>query len=90
MIAAVEQIGNETSKRALALRDQGQVAQAQALLGSNAGYLSSNAERLGSEKLRRQGLSNKATSESLDEAQWTRSRKQMRQEQHQVDTQQSY
>jgi Ca-activated chloride channel family protein len=90
MVAAVEQIGNENNKRALELRDQGQISQAQALLGSNAGYLSSNAERLGSEKLRRQSRSNKTASENLDDAQWTRSRKMMRQEQHQVDTQQSY
>ena len=90
MVAAVEQTANENNKRALELRDRGQVGQAQALLGTNAGYLRSNAARYGSEKLAKQSLSNKAASENLDAAKWNRSRKKMREEQHQVDTQQSY
>jgi len=89
-VAAVEQVANENNQRALELRDQGQISQAQALLSSNTVYLSSNAARLGSEKLAKQSLSNKTASENLDDAKWNRSRKQMRQEQHQVETQQSY
>jgi Ca-activated chloride channel family protein len=90
MVAVVEQVGNDNSKRALALRDRGLVDQAAVALAANAAYLSDNAARLGSDKLRQQGQSNSAASSSLDDAQWGRRRKQMREEQHQVDTQQSY
>jgi hypothetical protein len=52
--------------------------------------LSENAGRLGSDKLREQSGRNKAASENLDDANWSRSRKKMREEQHQVETQQAY
>jgi Ca-activated chloride channel homolog len=90
MVSVVEQIGNETNKQALALRDQGKVREANELLVSNSGFLADNAGRLDSEKLRRQGTRSKAAAENLDQKNWVKKRKEMREEQHQVDTQQSY
>lgn len=90
MVSVVEQIGNETSKQALALRDQGKLREADALLGSNSAFLAENSGLLGSDKLRRQSQRAKEAARRLDEAEWKKTRKQMREEQHQVETQQSY
>jgi Ca-activated chloride channel family protein len=90
MVAVVEQIANENNKRALELRDRGQIEQAQAILGSNTRYLSDNAGRLSSDKLRQQSLRNQEAAENLDEANWARSRKMMRDDQHRTETQQAY
>jgi Ca-activated chloride channel family protein len=90
MVAVVEQVANDNNRRALELRDRGQIEEARAVLGSNTVYLSENAGRLGSDKLREQSGRNKAASENLDDANWSRSRKKMREEQHQVETQQAY
>jgi Ca-activated chloride channel family protein len=90
MVAVVEQVANEATKRALDLRDRGLVGEANELLLSNALYLGDNAARLGSDKLRRQGERSREAASSLDEKQWVKKRKEMREEQHQLDTQQSY
>ncbi len=90
MVSVVEQIGNETNKRAVALRDQGRIREATALATSNYVYLEEKAQRLGSDKLLRQSERTKDAAENFDERGWVKKRKEMREEQHRVDTQQSY
>lgn len=90
MVSVVEQVGNETNKRALALRDAGKIREANDLLTSNSGYLASNSAALGSDKLKRQSARTKDAAANLDEKLWLKKRKEMREEQHKVDTQQSY
>jgi Ca-activated chloride channel family protein len=90
MVSVVEQVGNENNKRALALRDEGKLRDAALAMESNTAYLSSNASRLGSEKLEKQSARTKDAARSLDDASWRKKRKEMREEQHQVETQQMY
>lgn len=90
MVSVVEQIGNETNKQALALRDQGRVREATELLQSNNTYIEGNAARFQSDKLRRQSEQTKDAAANLDERNWVKKRKEMREEQYQVETQQSY
>jgi Ca-activated chloride channel homolog len=89
-VAAVEMIANENNKRALALRDQGQVDQARSALLDNERYLNDNAARFGSDRLSKQGKMNRAASENLDEANWNKNRKGLRKMQYELDSQQSY
>ncbi len=90
MVAVVEQVANDNNKRALELRDRGDIAQARAVLNSNALYLNSNAMELESTELEKQSQRNKEAAENLDEANWAKNRKKMREDQHRTDTQQAY
>lgn len=89
MVAAVEQLANERSKEALALRDRGLLEDARAALRENERYLSENAARLQSERLRRASEQNRADQTNLD-GDWNRTRKSMRRTQYYFDSQQSY
>lgn len=89
MVAAVEQLANERSKEALALRDRGLIEDARAALRENERFLSENAGRLKSERLRRASEQNRADQSNLD-GDWNRTRKSMRRSQYFYETQQSY
>jgi Ca-activated chloride channel homolog len=89
MASAVHQIAVERNRLALRLRDEGDVGKARALLEQNWGYLRDNAARLNNEQLLDYGYSNQAAIENLDEKNWTRQRKVMREEQFQIMQQQA-
>lgn len=84
---AVEQIAIENNQRALALRDAGKIGEARQTLYDNSSYLSSNADRLGSDKLAGYAGENKRDAENLDDENWTRQRKSMRESQSSRQTQ---
>jgi len=89
-VAAVEMIANENNKRALTLRDQGQVDQARAALLENERYLNDHAARFNSVRLQEQGKMNRNASDNLDDASWNKNRKSLRKFQYELDSQQSY
>lgn len=84
---AVEQIAIENNQRALALRDAGKVEEAQKVLTDNYYYLSGNAKQLDSEKLATYAGENKEDADNLNEENWTRQRKVMRESQNSRQTQ---
>jgi hypothetical protein len=79
--AAVEAIATDENRRALVLRDQGKVKEAQQALQQNAAYLQREGERLDSVKLRTYGAKNVENARGLDSADWSRTRKTMRENQ---------
>ena len=90
MVAAVEQIANETSKRALALRDQGKIGQARKILLGNERYLNDNANKYNSKRLKSFGLRNRGDADNLSPEKWDRQRKRMRKMQYEFDAQQAW
>ena len=84
---AVEQIAIENNQRALALRDQGDIAKAKQVLYDNAGYLRSNAESLDSDKLAGYAGENQEDAENLEGRSWIGRRKAMRESQSSRQTQ---
>ena len=88
MVAAVHQIGLGNNRMALRLRDEGKIEEARRVLGSNAIYLEGNAVKYKSEVLRNYGQSNWYAGERLDDGNWQRQRKVMRQEQYEIKKQQ--
>jgi len=90
MVECVINIANEQNKLATTLRDRGDVAEAKRVLTTNAGYLNSNYEALGDEKLKIRAVMNAGQVESLDGKDWETTRKDMRRYQHRDDMQQNY
>jgi Ca-activated chloride channel homolog len=90
MVAAVEQIANDNSKRALMLRDQGLVEKAREALNQNQLYLHDNAERLGSDRLHDFSKRNQSNLNNLDENNWQRGRKAMKKMNYEFDNQQAW
>ncbi len=88
MTECVLQIANERNKLATALRDKGDVAAARHVLESNSRYLMSNADLYKSDKLRNRGGDNREQSKNLEGMKWSRSRKGMREAQHEDSFQQ--
>ncbi|NLH16437.1 MAG: VWA domain-containing protein [Phycisphaerae bacterium] len=82
MIDVVRQIANENSERAVVLRDQGQIEEAQRVLGENASYLYMNGNKLGSEELKQYGTQNSTDASNIkDSSRWGYQRKSMRETQ---------
>lgn len=89
MASVIEQIGVETNVRAVQLRDEGKVEEAKELLGANVEMLQKAGEKYQSDKLRSYSVMNEAARDSIeDDAGWNRQRKVMREEQHNIKTQQ--
>lgn len=84
---AVEQIAIENNQRALALRDAGKTKEAQQVLYDNSSYLRSNATSLNSKKLEGYAAENQEDADNLDEQNWGRRRKVMRESQSTRQTQ---
>jgi Ca-activated chloride channel family protein len=84
---AVEQIAIENNQRALALRDKGKVKEAEEVLHGNVYYLRSNAKKLDSEKLDSYASDNQKDADNLDDYNWSRQRKVMRESQSSRKTQ---
>jgi Ca-activated chloride channel family protein len=78
----VEQIAIENNERALALRDKGQVEEAQQVLMNNSSYLRSNAAKLESKKLDEYAYENEKDSDAVQAENWSGQRKVMRESQN--------
>jgi Ca-activated chloride channel family protein len=89
--AAVQQVANEASKKAIDLRDKGDVKQAQDVLSKNASYLRQEAAALGgSQALEEQASESIEDAEKLESTNWNRTRKELKAKQYKVEKQQSY
>jgi Ca-activated chloride channel family protein len=90
MASVIHMQGVENNKRALALRDKGEVEEAKKLLTSNSQFLLDNSIKYESEKLKEYGISNDSQIQQFDQddATFKRSRKMIREEQHVIETQQ--
>jgi Ca-activated chloride channel family protein len=77
----VEQIAIENNEKALALRDKGQVQQAQQILMDNSSYLRFNADKLESKKLDEYAYENEKDSDAVQREDWNVQRKVMRESQ---------
>ena len=83
MADCVLQLANLENQQATLLRDQGDVAGARRLLESNADFLKINAVQLGNDALLKRASENLKQAQGVaDEANWNRSRKEMRAFQH--------
>jgi Ca-activated chloride channel family protein len=77
----VEQVAIENNERALALRDKGQVQEAQRVLMDNSSYLRSNSKRLDSKKLDDYAVENEKDADGVKKENWSVQRKSMRETQ---------
>lgn len=94
------QIATEKNEMAVQLRDKGKVSEARKMLESNAAYLETQRQALGSgagaaseatlKELKRLESSNRSASANLDDESWKKTRKSMRYDQHRAKTQQAY
>ncbi len=90
MASAVRMVANEMNKKALELRDKGQVKQAQKLLQRNYKELNTYANDLDDESLLKDAKFNRIQSEQVAGKNWNKTRKSMRKMQYEYDMQQSY
>ena len=82
MAECVLQIANDQNKLATALRDKGDVEGAKRVLNANGIYLERNAHAYGSTQLQSRSKSNFSAASALGGADWAKTRKGMRQDQH--------
>jgi Ca-activated chloride channel homolog len=91
VIDAVKQISTEVSEKAILLRDEGKVYEAQALLLENTDYLFGAAAALESEELILLGNTNILDAELIDnDDEWNASRKRMKASTYEIQNQQDY
>ena len=91
MVSAVLQLATEKSEEAMRLRDQGRVEEAQATMEESSEYLLQAADEFDSDELAGYGESLAEGAEAMeDEEEWKETRKQMRDDQHENKSQQSY
>lgn len=89
--AAAEQVANEESRRAIELRDQGDIEAAKSVLKQNAIYLDNLGQSLASPKLLEQKAEALQDAEELESDQdWNKKRKELKERQYKRATQQSY
>jgi Ca-activated chloride channel family protein len=90
-VAVAESIATENARVAIQLRDEGKVNEAKQRLQQNSTYIEQQAARLGSKKLQKIGVTNRLNEANVDNDQkWNATRKQMRKDEHEITTQQSY
>ena len=91
MVSVVTQIAAEKSEEALRLRDEGDILGAQAVLNASSDYLMEQAEILEAPELAGYGAEYEEDAEMIaDDEQWSSTRKKMRDDQYEVQNQQSY
>lgn len=100
MTQVTEQIATETSEQAVELRDKGDLAGARKALEDNATYLNRAKEAFGAGpgaasstavgKLNELERKSRQAAENLDDGNWEKTRKSMRQDQHKSKVQQTY
>ena len=81
MADVIELIATERNELALKLRDKGEMKQACELLVENEAYLKDNAVRYDSQKLKKYAEQQREDRYNMDEANWSRQRKIMREHQ---------
>ena len=81
MADVVELIATERNELALKLRDEGKIKQACELLTANGAYLERNGILYDSQKLKKYAEQQREDRDNMDEANWTRQRKIMREQQ---------
>ena len=89
MVDVIELIATERNELALKLRDKGKMKQACELLFDNEAYLKDNAFRYDSQKLKKYAEQQREDRDNMGEANWTRQRKIMRENQFYNKSQQS-
>ncbi|MHC4951547.1 MAG: vWA domain-containing protein, partial [Planctomycetota bacterium] len=77
----------ENNEKALALRDKGQVEEAKEMLLYNSTYLRANANKLDSNKLDDYATENEKDADEVEQKDWNRTRKGMRESQSSRKTQ---
>ncbi len=87
MVEVYEALGNETNRRAVSMRDKGQLESARKLLLENAKRLQQMAQRLGSKRLKNFSESNFQDAKNLQGQRWQNQRKLMRKRQYQIQNQ---
>ncbi len=87
---AVEQVVNERSKEAVKLRDKGDVLGAQKVLKNSAVFLEESAAMAPSAKLEAQVQEVLEDAQRLDEQDWNKARKELKEKQYKRSTQQNY
>ncbi len=90
MAVVAEQIAIARNEKALALRDQGDIAAARQLLKENAAYLRRAAKAYRAPALEEKAKANLQDAARLSSHEWNRTRKLMRSRQHKGKVQQSY
>lgn len=89
--SAAEQVANEESRKAIQLRDQGDIEGARSVLESNATYLENLGQSLASPKLLEQKAEALQDADELENDQdWNKKRKELKERQYKRSTQQSY
>lgn len=87
MVAVASQIGAERNQVATALRDEGKVEEAREVFEATAGYLRKNAEEYEDDQLKADADANYEASQNLDEKDWNRQRKKVKELQYKTQTQ---
>lgn len=91
MVNVVTQIAAEKSEEALRLRDEGNIEEAKAVLNASSVYLKEQSEVLSAPELAGYGAEYEEDAESIDdEEQWNATRKKMKDDQFELQNQQSY
>jgi Ca-activated chloride channel family protein len=90
MTAVIEQLAVEKNKQAVKLRDEGDIKEARKLLLDNANNLAEEAAKYESKSLENLRAINFDDAENLEDKNWKKQRKSMRQQQYRVKTQQKY
>ncbi|MGK0361908.1 MAG: Ca-activated chloride channel family protein [Bradymonadia bacterium] len=90
MVRAVQLVSNETNRKAVVARDQGDLDKARRMLQDNATWLNSNSARYNAPSLKKLEKSNISDAKNLAPKKWKTQRKRMRRVQHQYDFEQSY
>ncbi|WP_455205490.1 vWA domain-containing protein [Kaarinaea lacus] len=88
--SAASQVANEISKRAVELRDKGQVKEAQKLLNQGADFLGSQASQYDLPELKELEQDARKDADELEKKDWTKKRKSLRAKQYKLENQQSY
>ena len=93
-VTATKQVANEASKKALRLRDQGQLKEAQEVLKGSARVIKRKAEQLGGPEAEALSSFGSSISEDaaniVEEKDWNKNRKSIKAKQYRLDKQQSY
>lgn len=89
--SSVEQVANEYSKKAVILRDKGDISGAREMLTKSADFLQSNAGKLSSTRLKKQGMEARKDAREIDDSiNWSKKRKVLKETQYKRSVQQSY
>ena len=90
MKSSIEQVANEMSKDAVRLRDQGRVGEAQELLKEGAKHIEEEFGAYAPAPAMEMKQEMRRDADELDEAEWNKKRKSLRERQFKLDNQQQY